>query len=235
MSKRKTKHTKPDARERAEAIEELAKLGREIAARVKNMKKYEEQAEEKAGFEIKKAMDERQAIEHKMIPEARVKCKAAGKPFREFQAEYFPDMGRTKLYKVLAIADGRTTEEKEREKERNKKRAQRAQAKAVSGTSPVPDTAQPASTGNDVDPTASAEEMGARFEAMEQAASEPATPQPEVPSLTREEISDDALAAFKKAVWELCPKMLPADRKRARVFLSTETDKLDNKELNEAA
>jgi hypothetical protein len=221
--------------ERVQATDELEALGKQIAARYKNMQKYEEAAYEKAGFEYDKAKAERAAIENKLLPEARAKCKAAGMSFVDFKKKYCPDMGRTKLYQVLAIADGRTSIEKIREKERAKKRGQRAKDKEEPS---VTNKEEPSGTGDVPNSPA----------APEKAPSAPAAaPSPqitgsqeEIPieqrqaemgdlaeiSLTPEERSDDALKAFKGACWDCFPKMLEPDRKKARVFFNEYTNEL---------
>jgi hypothetical protein len=63
---------------------------------------------------------------------------------------------------------------------------------------------------------------------------EPGIPEP-VAQLSPEEISDEALADFKHKTWEYLPKMLPDQRKAARVWLTVECDKLDKKELKATA
>ena len=105
-----------------DALEQSAKR---VAALYQSMRKFEEDAEKKAGFELKKAAQKRAALE-KALAEARELCKAAGQSFKEFQEKYAPEYTRSQLYQVLAIADGRTTVEDVREGNRERKRRQRA-------------------------------------------------------------------------------------------------------------
>jgi hypothetical protein len=73
----------------------------------------------------------------KALVEARELCKAAGENFKAFQEKFAPQYKRSRLYQVLAIADGRTTVEDVRQGEREKKRRQRARP----GQNDVPDKA----------------------------------------------------------------------------------------------
>ena len=242
---RSTLRRREPAQIELKAVEELVELGRQIAARYKNMQKYEAAAYEKAGYEYEKAKAEREAIENKLLPEAREKCKAAGKSFAEFKQKHCPDMGRTKLYQVLAIADGRTSIEKIREKEREKKRGQRAKDKAgLSGTGDVPDARDRRIAGSNVMSDEEAKARMARLDGEEPPAKgEEAGPGEAAPPVSPgvrgpkqqpeqaynpspEDISVDALAAFKKACWELFGKMLEPDRKKARVFFNEYMGKL---------
>ena len=113
----------------------LEQEGKFIAAQIKAMRGYEAAAEEKAGVEMKKALDHRTTVEERLAG-VYAKCKADG--IKAFRAMYAPDFGRTKLYQILAIGSGKTTREEIRTKERDKKRAQRAAAS--SGQANVPDT-----------------------------------------------------------------------------------------------
>jgi hypothetical protein len=122
----------------AKKTDELEQSAKRVAALYKSMREFEAHAEEKAGFELKKAAEKRAALE-KALTEARELCKAAGQSFKAFHKKYAPDYKRTQLYQILAIADGRKTVEGIREEEREKKRRQRAGK--VSGTSNVPDEA----------------------------------------------------------------------------------------------
>jgi hypothetical protein len=84
-------------------------LGADVAARVEKMRKYESSAIEKAGHDLKKADELRVSI-HAQLKKAKALCREADAPmtFKEFQAKYAPNIGRTQLYQILAIADGRT-------------------------------------------------------------------------------------------------------------------------------
>ena len=116
-----------------DALEQSAKR---VAALHESMRKFEAQAEEKAGFELQKAAEKRAALD-KALVEARELCKAAGENFKAFQEKFAPQYKRSRLYQVLAIADGRTTVEDVRQGEREKKRRQRARP----GQNDVPDKA----------------------------------------------------------------------------------------------
>jgi hypothetical protein len=129
------------AREAAAAkkADELAQHAKRVAALYKSMREFEAHAEEKAGFELTKAAEKRAALEQALV-EARELCKAAGENFKAFQEKYAPNYKRTRLYQVLAIADGRKTVEDVREENRGRKRRQRA-GKSVRDKSDVTDKA----------------------------------------------------------------------------------------------
>ena len=133
MSKKNKKPAKFDA----VAIKggALQQDGKFIAAQIKAMHGYEAAAEEKAGVEMKKALDHRTTVE-KRLADVYAKCKGDG--IKAFRAMYAPDFGRTKLYEILAIGSGKTTREEIRTKERDKKRTQRSEKS--SGQANVPDT-----------------------------------------------------------------------------------------------
>jgi hypothetical protein len=176
------------------------------------MRGYDAAAAEKAGHELRKAQDERDAIQNVLLVQARAKCKDAGESFEKFRKQYCPDLSRSRLYAVLAIADGRKTVQQDRAEKRESVAKSRAKA---SSTSAVGDT-------NDVDTEASAE-------ARKAAASEPepwdaATTPGEAPaSQTKEEISDNALTSAKE-YWlkEIAPKISEDDYRKYRVFISDE-------------
>jgi hypothetical protein len=113
------------------------------------MRAAEATAMDKAGAELKRAEGHRIAIMER-LKEARKHCRFLRLSFNDFKAQYAPDLGRSSIYRLLAIADGRTTQEQEREKERLKKQWQRAakrlQAGAASGAGTASDT-----TGSDID------------------------------------------------------------------------------------
>ena len=201
---------------RATAKAELQALGKEIAARVKIMRDYDAAAEEKAGHELRKAQDERDTIQNVLLVQARTKCKEAGESFQNFRKQHCPDLSRSRLYAVLAIADGRKTVEQDRAEKRES--VAKSRAKASSSTSAVGDTHRVV-IGNNVDTEASAE-------ARKAAASEPeprdpaATPAEAPAPLTKEEISDDALTAAKE-YWrkEIAPKISEDDYRKYRLFI----------------
>ena len=184
---------------RATAKAELEGLGKEIAARVKIMRDYDAAAEEKAGHELRKAQDERDTIHNVLLLQARAKCKEAGESFEKFRKQYCSDLSRSRLYAVLAIADGRKTVEQDRAEKRESVAKSRAKASSTSAV------------GDEVDTQASAEARKAA--ALEPEPWDAAMTPPEEPApLTKEEISDDALTAAKE-YWrkEIAPKISEDD------------------------
>ena len=234
---------------RVTAKAELEKIGNEIAARVKIMREYDAAAAEKAGHDLRKAKDERDTINNVLLVQARAKCKEAGETFEKFRKQYCPDLGRSRLYALLAIADGRKTVEQARAEKRES--VAKSRAKAESSTSAaVGDT--PKVTGNDIDTETSAEarkaaasepepcDAGANVSALDDVTVNDITASAIIRTpgaiATADELSDDALSSFKKA----CDKFLPAmtvfeDRKKARVYFMTACDNLDEKARMEAA
>jgi len=101
----------------------LADLGKEIAARLQKVRAYETAASEKAGVELQKAQDHRDAIA-KLLVEAKAKCRGLG--FKTFKEKYCPDFGRSKIYQLLQIGRGDTTADEIRETKRVQKRKERA-------------------------------------------------------------------------------------------------------------
>jgi len=134
---------------RATAKAELEEIGKQIAARVKIMRDYDASAEEKAGHELRKAQDERDTINNVLLVQARAKCKEAGESFEKFRKQYCPVLSRSRLYAVLAIADGRKTVEQDRAEKREsvaKSRAKVSSTSAVGDTRMVPRVATPNGT-----------------------------------------------------------------------------------------
>jgi hypothetical protein len=176
-AKAEGKKAKAEAKQTAKA--ELEEIGKQIAARVTIMRDYDAAAEEKAGHDLRKAQDERDTINNVLLVQARAKCKEAGESFEKFRKQYCPDLSRSRLYTVLAIADGRKTVEQDRAEKREsvaKSRAKVSSTSAVGDTPRVPRVATPNGTtldtsgfspkaleqivkvtGNDVDTEASAE------------------------------------------------------------------------------
>ncbi len=107
----KNRNLKRFQERKAKARAELETIGKVIAERVKKMRDYEATAQEKAGVELKNAKDQRDTITGVLLVQAKAKCNVAGESFKEFQAKYCPDLGRSRLYEILAIADGRKTRE----------------------------------------------------------------------------------------------------------------------------
>jgi hypothetical protein len=137
---------------RATAKVELEKIGKQIAARVKIMRSYDAAAKEKAGHDLRKAQDERDAINNVLLAQARAKCKEAGESFEKFRNQYCPDLSRSRLYVLLAIADGRKTVERDRAEKREsvaKSRAKLSSTSAV-GDAPLPGVATSEGTAHDM-------------------------------------------------------------------------------------
>lgn len=136
-------------RDEARSKAKLDEIGKEITARIEKMRAAESTAMDKAGAELKRAEGHRIAIMER-LKEARRHCRFLQLSFDDFKAKYAPDLGRSSIYKLLAIADGRTTQEQERRKERVKKRWQRATKRMQAGAASGAGTAS-GTTGNDVD------------------------------------------------------------------------------------
>ena len=137
-NKPKAEAKKAEAKaKRATAKAELEEIGKQIAARVKIMQDYDAAAEEKAGHDLRKAQDERDTINNVLLVQARAKCKEVGESFEKFRTQYCPDLSRSRLYALLAIADGRKTVEQDRAEKRESVAKSRAK---VSSTSAVGDT-----------------------------------------------------------------------------------------------
>ena len=163
----------------------------------------------------------------------------AGESFEKFRKQYCPDLSRSRLYAVLAIADGRKTVEQDRAKKRES--VAKSRAKALSSTSAVGDTPSVATpngatletsdftpksniAGNDVDTEASAEArkaVASDTEPLDAAAT--VEPEPAPAPLAPEEISDDLLSKAKK-FWreEIAPGITDDDVKKYRLFISDE-------------
>ena len=244
-NKPKAEAKKAEAKaKRATAKAELEEIGKQIAARVKIMQDYDAAAEEKAGHDLRKAQDERDTINNVLLVQARAKCKEVGESFEKFRTQYCPDLSRSRLYALLAIADGRKTVEQDRAEKREsvaKSRAKVSSTSAVGDTPGVSSVATPNGstldtpefgpkpseqiakvTGNDVNTEASAE-------ARKTAASEPepwdtvTTPAEAPAPPTKEEISGDALTAAKE-YWlkDIAPKISEDDYRKYRLFVSDE-------------
>ena len=235
-AKAEAKKAKAEAKRTAKA--ELEEIGKQIAARVTIMRDYDAAAEEKAGHDLRKAQDERDTINSVLLVQARAKCKEAGESFEKFRKQYCPDLSRSRLYTVLAIADGRKTVEQDRAEKRGsvaKSRAKVSSTSAVGDTPRVPRVATPNGTtldtsgfrpvtGNDVDTEASAEArkaVASDTEPLDAAAT--VEPEPAPAPLAPEEISDDLLSKAKK-FWreEIAPGITDDDVKKYRLFISDE-------------
>jgi hypothetical protein len=119
----------------------LADLGKEIAARLQKVRAYEAAASKKAGVELQKALDHRDAIA-KLLVEAKAKCRGLG--FKVFKEKYCADFGRSKIYQLLQIGRGDTTADEIRET----KRAQKRKERAVRDTGNVADNSDTVATEN---------------------------------------------------------------------------------------
>jgi hypothetical protein len=129
----------------------LANLGKEIAARLQKVQAYEVAAREKAGVELQKAQDHRDAIA-KLLYEARAKCRGSG--FKVFKEKYCPDLGRSRIYELLAIGSGKKSLEESRADKRASVAKSRRKASATSP--PVADTpeAPPVAVTPEIGPSA---------------------------------------------------------------------------------
>jgi hypothetical protein len=247
-TRKKTKQTEPQAstservRVKQQVIEELENLGKEIEARIAKLEKAQAAIAEKSGRDVKDWIDHRDSI-GKLLADARQKCKVACVKFKEFQEKHAPGFGRTQLYELLRVGRGVLTIEDQRERERAKKQAQRAANKAAesSGTTAVPDAQASRVIGTNPMTDEEAKDRLARLDGEEPKAEEsgadgacpPVRPaerepeqHPEKPyTFTAEGISDDALAAFKKACWEFFGKMLEPDRGKARKWFNEDLTK----------
>jgi hypothetical protein len=202
----------------ATAKAELEELGKQIAARVKIRQHYDAAAQEKAGRELRKAQDERDTIRNVLLGQARAKCKEAGESFEKFRKQCCPDLSRSRLYAVLAIADGRKTVEQDRAEKRESFAKSRAKASSTLAVGDTPIVV----TGNDVDTEASA--AARKAAASEPEPCDPAARPAEAPApRTKERISDDALTAAKE-YWrkEIAPKISEDDYRRYTRFISDE-------------
>lgn len=259
MSKRRTKQIEPQlgtserARIKQQAAEALEDLGKQIKARIAKMEKAQAAIAEKSGHDMKDWIDHRDSIA-KLLIDAREKCKLAGVKFKEFQENYAPGFGRTQLYELLRVGRGVLTIEDQREHERAKKQAQRAVKKGaqLSGTAVVPDAQATRVTGSNAMSDEEAKDRMTRLdgedpEAEEFAAAgfgppvapverEPAQQPNKSNALTTDEISDDALVAFKSACWEFFEKMVECDRGKARKWFNNDfTNQLTKRLAEERA
>ena len=179
----KAEAKKAEAKAKRTAKAELEEIGKQIAARVTIMRDYDAAAEEKAGHDLRKAQDERDTINNVLLVQARAKCKEAGESFEKFRKQYCPDLSRSRLYTVLAIADGRKTVEQDRAEKREsvaKSRAKVSSTSAVGDTPRVPRVATPNGTTLDT--------SGFSPKALEQ-----------IVKVTRNDVDTEASAETRKA------------------------------------
>jgi hypothetical protein len=110
----KSQLTQPAAKVTATQIEkgcptatDVLAIGHQIRARLKTMG-YETKAREKAGVELRKANDNWITVTQ-LLAEAKAKCNAGG--FKAFKEKFCPDLGRSRIYELLAIGAGKKTSE----------------------------------------------------------------------------------------------------------------------------
>jgi hypothetical protein len=90
---------------------ELEPLGKRITAHLERMRGYEALAQQKAGIELKKAENNWITVTQ-LLAEAKGKCDKGG--FKAFQKKYCPDLGRSRIYELLALGSGKKTIEASR-------------------------------------------------------------------------------------------------------------------------
>jgi hypothetical protein len=193
----------------------LANIGKEIAARVQKVRAYEAAASEKAGVELQKALDHRDAIA-KLLVEAKAKCRGLG--FKVFKEKYCPDFGRSKIYQLLQIGRGDTTADEIRETKRTQKREERAVA--VRDTDNVADNSRDARKAVPKPHVTESPEDSAGLSAS---ARLPSKAEHADLALSA---SSEALAEFKLAVDRLLPKMNLDDLTEAHRYALHQHDTL---------
>ena len=198
---------------------DLEPLGKRIEAHLEKMRGYEAKAHAKAGIELKKADDHWNSITQ-LLAEAKVKCDRGG--FNAFQKKYCPDLGRSRIYELLAIGSGKKSLEETRAKKRESVAKSRGK---VSATPPsVADKSQVASapeppklsvTPPDETPEGSAEKRKVEYaDEIERFWKTPKT--------KAEKVSFKKLAHFKYACETYFPKLTAADLKEARTFVTAD-------------
>jgi len=212
---------------KAKLVEELASDGKAIKALCASMAEQEKKVEEDlaSNTHAKKVFEYKLGIA-KRLDDAKVKCKKAGVLFEEFRAEHAPDFGKTKIYQLLQVARGEITfDEIKLLATARKKKSRSTMTTTLHGDGTV--SHEPRATGNEgqlSDEEAKARMAKVADEQPTQTAervTEPGAalvPEPEPVALTAEELSDDALTAFKDACNKQCPLMTDADLKAARVY-----------------
>jgi hypothetical protein len=221
---------------RIKAQGELETLGKEIAVRLEKIEKAKKIISDVVAPEIKSVIDHTDSVE-KLLAEAQKKCKVAGMKFAEFHKQYAPNYSRSKVYELCAIGRGALCITDQRERKKIQKREERAVQK-VSTTTPVVDTSGAGAVrlgnGQSVDvggfgPAAQAQLAEHTGSAATEISTDAAKARmaalageapPTAPTLTAEEISDEALAAFTRCCQENGPKWTEADEKKARVYFN---------------
>jgi hypothetical protein len=215
------KNTKParfdDVQIEAGALKDL---GERIAAHLKKVREYEATAREKAGVELQKAQDNRDSIAQ-LLAEAKAKCRDLG--FKAFKEKYCPDLGKTRLYELLAIGDGRNTPEKINAAANERKKRHREASATVRSTTDgtdKPEAVKVSLENSEALPSLDVFDDRAK-EQLDAAAGDNTPPKAEVaPSVSDVKAFTDspalksarALAAGKSALDDLLPDMSPADR-----------------------
>ena len=214
----------------------LEEIGKQIAERLKKVRQYEERAAEKAGVELKQAQNHRDSIAQ-LLAEAKQQCSGLG--FKVFKEKYCPDLGKSRIYELLAIGEGRKTAEEVRSATRE--RTAKARADKESATGDVADTSVSLGTGQALsvdslgdrakeqitaalnEAEASAEQRKALY-AGAQIVNEVLGLNDEEPHLSIIPTSppasepQNALAEFEKACDQWLPLMTEDERKAARVY-----------------
>jgi hypothetical protein len=226
---------------------EIKADGRHIAAQIEKARKYEEAAEEKAGTDLRKAADHWTSV-YERIAAAKAKCKEAKVSFTEFKEQYCQGLGgKSKLYKILAIADGRTTVEKEQERDAKRQASKRAKDKSVrdvTNSSPpnghavqtdgVSEAVEKQVEGVIANLPSSWEETAEESAGTRTVADAPTDAsdvvvvmEPQIPLVTDHALDDeqkpgnDPLGEFKRACNKWLPLMIEAERQKARVYVNT--------------
>ena len=218
MSKKNTRPAKfDDVQIEAGALKDL---GERIAAHLKKVREYEATAREKAGVELQKAQDNRDSIAQ-LLAEAKTKCRDLG--FKAFKEKYCPDLGKTRLYELLSIGDGRNTPEKINAAANERKKRHREASATVRSTTDGTDKPEPVEVSpENGEVLRSLDDSGDRAkEQLAAAAGDSTSPKAEIaPSVSNVKAFTDtpalksarALAAGKSTLDDLLPDMSSADR-----------------------
>lgn len=215
MSKRKRTKTKAVKVAKFDDIQirngALEQDGRRVAAQLQKMRDYEATAYEKAGHELRKMDDFWDSLTQTLV-EVKAKCRGTG--FKAFREKWCPDLGRSRLYRLLQIGRGDKTLEEARAED--VKRKAKSREKAVRDKANVTDSPGPKllllGTGEVVESPATVPEPTAEESA------EQSTENPDL-ALTPDEKaakhSAYCLAQFNFACGQWLPGMSEADIKLA--------------------
>jgi hypothetical protein len=215
----------------AEAKAELKTIGKQISSLVDKINREEDAAVEAYNKHAGESTSLREHLAAKLA-EAEPICKAAGMKVKDLKAEYIGDrLGDTQFKQILRVARGQITFQQIKAQEAGRKQ----EARKRSGQANVPTTPKVTLGNGEVFPTASLTPAAQQrvAEAVGSAATEISTDAakarmaalageapPTAPTLTAEEISDEALAAFTRCCQENGPKWTEADEKKARVYFN---------------